>query len=159
MHRTRVFASPTKTSWSKLCCPVIVCCISLHTVVKAIISWLLGRQTNRKRSCYYTLTWFVENFSDKLGKISLWKCGKPEINEPCVQGINVFVVNIITPCSKALGCGVFYSTVMCCHLPDVATFTLTCWILLRLVNVDLLFKSRAASLCRRTDKAKKSQRM
>ena len=102
---------------------------------------------------------WIGNFSNRLSKISLQKYGKPEINEPCVWGINVFVVNVIVPCNKALDCGIFYSTIMCCHLPDVATFILTSWILLKLVNADLLFKSRAVSFCRCTDKTEKSQRM
>lgn len=102
---------------------------------------------------------WIGNFSNRLSKISLRKCGKPEINEPCVWSINVFVVNVILPCNKTLGCGIFYSTIMCCHLPDVATFILTCWILLKPVNTDLLFKSRTASFCRCADKTEKSQRM
>jgi len=47
---------------------------------------------------------------------------------------------------------------MCCHLQDVATFILTSWILLKLVNTDLLFMSRAA-FCRCTDNTEKSPRM
>lgn len=54
MQGTGVFTSPTKTSQSKPCCHVAMCCISIHSLLTAVISWPLGRQTNQKSSCYYT---------------------------------------------------------------------------------------------------------
>lgn len=38
-----------------------MCCIFIHAIVKAVISWPLGRQTNQKSPCYYTLARFAES--------------------------------------------------------------------------------------------------
>lgn len=137
MDRTRILTSPAKSSWVQA---ILSCHHVLHsypTVVKVISNWPVDRQTNQKSSCYYTLTWFAESGASARNSAEQ-VCGnvgsQKSMSLEYVWVINIFAVNIIIPCNKTLGCGIFYSTIMCCHLPDIATFILTSWTFLKLLN-------------------------
>lgn len=55
---------------------VAMCCISIHSLLTAVISWPLGRQTNQKSSCYYThdlLNWEHQQQTKQNKLAEMWE--------------------------------------------------------------------------------------